>query len=62
MATETKKYEDAIAQLESIVQRMEQGNMSIDSLASELEKAQQLLRFCRERLTKVDGDIKKILE
>lgn len=62
MATETKKYEDAMAQLEGIVAKMERGNMSIDSLAAELKTAQQLLAFCRERLTKVDDDVKKLLE
>ena len=34
------KYEEALAKLEAIVEKMERGDMNIDTLASELKKAQ----------------------
>ena len=55
------KYETAMQQLETIVQRMENGELDIDSLSEQLETAQQLVKQCRERLTKTDEEIKKIL-
>ncbi|WP_311435275.1 exodeoxyribonuclease VII small subunit [Hoylesella timonensis] len=53
-------YEEAVQQLESIVQRME-NELDIDELTTELKKAQQLIKMCKAKLTKVDEDIKKIL-
>lgn len=54
-------YEEAVQQLESIVQRMENDKLDIDELTTELKKAQQLIKMCKAKLTKVDEDIKKIL-
>lgn len=54
-------YEEAVQQLESIVQRMENDELDIDELTTELKKAQQLIKMCKVKLTKVDEDIKKIL-
>lgn len=48
-------------QLETIAQRMESGELDIDSLSEQLKTAQQLVKQCRERLTKTDEEIKKIL-
>ena len=54
-------YEEAVQQLESIVQRMENDELDIDELTTELKKAQQLIKMCKAKLTKADEDIKKIL-
>ena len=54
-------YEEAVQQLETIVQRMENDELDIDELTTELKKAQQLIKMCKAKLTKVDEDIKKIL-
>lgn len=54
-------YEEAVQQLESIVQRMENDELDIDELTTELKKARQLIKMCKAKLTKVDEDIKKIL-
>lgn len=59
---EKLKYEDAVRQLETIVDRLENNEMGIDELTTELKKAQELIKLCKDRLTKTDGEIKKILE
>jgi exodeoxyribonuclease VII small subunit len=56
------KYEEALRQLETIVSRMEAGEYDIDQLADQLKTAQKLIRLCRDKLTKTDAEIKKILE
>lgn len=56
------KYEDAVHQLETIVDKLENNEMDIDELSTELKKAQQLIKLCKDRLTKTDAEIKKILE
>ena len=56
------KYEDAVKQLETILDLLESGKMDLDDMSSELKKAQQLIKICKDRLTKTDEEIKKILE
>jgi exodeoxyribonuclease VII small subunit len=56
------KYEEAITQLETIVRKMEQGEYDIDELAEQLKTAQKLIKLCKDKLTKTDEEIKKILE
>ena len=55
-------YEEAVSQLEEIVQKMEIGELDIDMMSTELKKAQQLIKLCKDNLTKTDEEIKKILE
>lgn len=62
MANKEKKYEECIRQLEDIVSRLENDEMGIDELTTELKKAQQLIKLCRDKLTKTDEEIKKILD
>lgn len=62
MPKETVKYEEAVRQLEDIVEKMESGDMDIDSICAQLKIAQKLIKQCKDRLTKTDEEIKKILE
>lgn len=55
-------YEQAMKRLETIVSKVEQGEMDIDSLASKLKEAKELVEFCKAKLLKVEDDVKKILE
>ena len=55
------KYEEALAQLETIVRKMEAGEYDIDELSEKLKEAQKLIKLCKDKLTKTDAEIKKIL-
>ena len=57
---EELKYEEALAQLETIVRKMESNEFDIDELAVQLKTAQQLIKFCKDKLTKTEEEIKKI--
>lgn len=54
-------YEEAVLNLETIVRKMENGELDIDSMSTELKKAQELIKLCKDKLTKTDEEIKKIL-
>ena len=56
------KYEEALSKLEAIVDKMERGDMDIDTMASELKTAQGLIKVCKDKLTHTDEEIKKLLE
>ena len=55
------KYEQALTQLEEIVEQMENDELNIDELGEQLKKAQKLVKLCKNKLTKTDEEIKKIL-
>lgn len=57
---EELKYEEALAQLETIVRKMETNEFDIDQLAEQLKHAQQLIKFCKDKLTKTEEEIQKI--
>jgi exodeoxyribonuclease VII small subunit len=54
---ETMKYEEAMAQLEAIVRKMESNEMDIDETAAQLKTAQRLIKFCRDKLTKTEAEL-----
>lgn len=56
-----QKYEAAMRQLEDIAAKMENGEFDIDSLSEQLKTAQKLIKQCKDKLTKTDEDIRKIL-
>ncbi|MCR5469711.1 Exodeoxyribonuclease VII small subunit [Xylanibacter ruminicola] len=55
------KYEAAFAELQSIVRKMENDELDIDQMSEQLKRAQELIRLCKDKLTKTDEEIKKIL-
>ena len=57
---EELKYEEALAQLETIVRKMESNEIDIDELAVQLKTAQRLIKFCKDKLTKTEAEIQKI--
>jgi exodeoxyribonuclease VII small subunit len=57
---ENIKYEEALAQLETIVRKMEAGEYDIDEIAVQLKAAQRLIKFCRDKLSKTEAELLKI--
>jgi len=62
MAKQEIKYEEAAAQIDAMRAGMKTGELNLDSLADELKKAQKLIKMCKDKLTKTDEEIKKMLE
>ena len=55
------KYEAALAELQTIVHKMENNELDIDQMSEQLKRAQELIKLCKDKLTKTDEEIKKIL-
>ena len=56
------KYEDAMRQIEEIVEKLENNELDIDTMGEQLKTAQKLIKLCKDKLIKTDNEIKKILE
>lgn len=54
-------YEEALAELERLVQAMEGGQLPLDRLLESYQRGAQLLDFCRARLQAVEEQV-KVLE
>ena len=54
------KYEEALAQLESIVRKMESNELNIDEIAAQLKTAQRPIKFCKDKLTHTEQELQKI--
>ncbi|MCC6460053.1 MAG: exodeoxyribonuclease VII small subunit [Saprospiraceae bacterium] len=55
-------YETAYAELQQLVNALQNESVGIDELAEKVERAQWLIRFCRERLRQVETDVAKLVE
>lgn len=55
------KYEEAMRQIENIVAKMENDELDIDEMSEQLKTAQQLIKLCKDKLTKTETEIQKIL-
>ena len=65
MAAQTKEteevtFETALNRLKTIVQTMESGETSLDSMISSFEEGQRLVKFCTDKLNEVEKKIEKL--
>ena len=56
------KFEDAIGQLEEIVDKIEAGDVSLEASLAQYEKGMALIKHCRDILQKAEKRIEKIAE
>ncbi len=55
------KYEEAVRQLEEIVSKLENNELDLDSIGTQLKTAQRLIKLCKDKIARADSDIQKIL-
>ena len=55
-------YEDALLELQGILAQMQGGNLGIDELASNLQRAGALLDHCQGKLKKTEAEVQAVLE
>lgn len=55
-------YEQAMQRLEAIVNGFEQNTLQLEELTAQLAEAQELIKYCGDKLQQVETDVKKILD
>ena len=60
MSAEEQTFEQAQAELEQIVERLEQGQTSLDEALALWERGEQLYAFCRGRLDTAQGKVEEL--
>ena len=62
MAKKEKTYNEAVQELQVILDKIESGELDVDVLTEEIKKASTLLKFCKDKLYKADAEIRKVLD
>jgi exodeoxyribonuclease VII small subunit len=60
VSTEEQSFEQAQAELERIVERLEQGHASLDEALALWERGEQLYALCRNRLDAAQGKVEEL--
>ena len=58
----TLKFEDALKRLETLVEEMESGKMSLEQTLSAFEECRELGKFCRDTLNEVQKRIEVLMK
>lgn len=62
MAEKNLSYDEAVAEIERILERFRSERMSVDDLAQEVGRATALIAQCKERLVKAEEDVARVME
>ena len=62
VAQKELSFEEALANLEEIIQRMESGEAPLDSLITNYKTGVKMLKLCREKLESAEMNIKEVQE
>ena len=54
-------YTEAFEQLQEIVHKMENADISVDELSDNIKKASQLIKICKDKLTKTEEEVNKTI-
>ena len=57
-----KKFEDAISELETIVDKLEKGELSLDESIEYFQKGIELSKYCSKKLDEVEKKISILTE
>jgi exodeoxyribonuclease VII small subunit len=57
-----KNFESALAELESVVEQLESGDLSLEDSLTVFEKGVGLVKYCNQKLTEVEEKIEILLK
>ena len=60
--SKSETYQQAIEEIETIVNEIENEDITVDELSEKVERASQLIRLCKIKLTKTEEEVSKVLE
>ena len=62
MPAKKETYSRAMEHLESIVRQMDSAELEIDALSEKIKEANEIITFCKNKLTKADEEVEKLLQ
>lgn len=62
MKDESKSFEEALEELESIVDKLEKGELTLDKSLEYFQRGVELSKYCNKRLDEVEKKISVLVE
>ena len=62
MAKKEESYNEAIEKLRRIVAEIDKDELDVYQLSEKVKEAIRLIKLCKEKLYKVDTDVRNVLE
>ncbi|MDR1112469.1 MAG: exodeoxyribonuclease VII small subunit [Bacteroidales bacterium] len=62
MNNQETNYAKAFAELQEIVQQMENADISIDELSEKIRHASHLIAICKAKLVQTEAEVNKIID
>lgn len=60
--TESITYAQAVAEIEDILEKMNDAELDIDQLGAYVERATTLITLCKEKLLKAQKQVEKVMK
>lgn len=57
-----KSYKESVTELESIIEKIENGEMDVDELSDNVALASELIKCCKDRLYKTNESVEKLIK
>jgi exodeoxyribonuclease VII small subunit len=62
MAKKDFSFNDAVKEIEEILQNIETGNLDVDKLSDEVKRASELIKKCQKKLRSTEEEINSIFK
>lgn len=62
MATKKLTYNEAITEIEEILDKIENEELDVDELAEKVKRVSTLLKICKDKLHKTNDQVEQILK
>ncbi|QIA09259.1 exodeoxyribonuclease VII small subunit [Draconibacterium halophilum] len=62
MAAKKISYSEAMAEIEEILEKIENEELDVDELAEKVKRVSVLLKTCKDKLTKTNEQVEQILK
>lgn len=62
MTAKKQSFEKAMEKLEGLVEKLEEGNLSLDKSLAAFEEGMQLAQYCDKQLSEASGKVQKIMK
>ncbi len=58
----SESYEKSFEELKTIIEDIENGDISVDILSEKVQRASELISFCKEKLNATELNVQKMLK
>ena len=62
MSDKKPTFNQAVEELENILEQIESGELDVDELSGKVKRASELLRLCQSKLRSTEEEIDKIID